>query len=64
MSKSLKNFVTIQEALKKYSATEIRLMFLLHPWDAVLDFKEASLIEAKDYETKLRVSYFHVTFVA
>ncbi|KAJ3110692.1 hypothetical protein HDU96_006372, partial [Phlyctochytrium bullatum] len=46
MSKSLKNFLTIRETLEKCTAAQLRLMFLLHSWDAVLDFKEASLQEA------------------
>ncbi|KAJ3213783.1 hypothetical protein HDU67_002440 [Dinochytrium kinnereticum] len=51
MSKSLKNFLTIRETLEKYSAVQLRLMFLLHSWDSVLDFKEASLQEAKVFES-------------
>ncbi|KAJ3189151.1 hypothetical protein HDU85_002776 [Gaertneriomyces sp. JEL0708] len=53
MSKSLKNFVTIQEALQKYTAAQIRLMFLLHQWDAVLDFSSGSLSEAKTVENSI-----------
>ena len=30
MSKSLKNFITIRQALEKHSARQIRLCFLLH----------------------------------
>ena len=33
MSKSLKNFISIQEALQKNSSRQIRLAFLLHAWD-------------------------------
>lgn len=32
MSKSLKNFVTIRAALTRYSARQLRLLFLLHHW--------------------------------
>ena len=32
MSKSLKNFITIREALKTYSARQLRFLFLLHNW--------------------------------
>ncbi|CAG8441231.1 7243_t:CDS:10 [Acaulospora colombiana] len=53
MSKSLKNFITIQEALEKYSPRQIRLFFLLHQWDAKIDFKDSSLVEAKSIETIL-----------
>ncbi|CAG8434834.1 2436_t:CDS:10 [Funneliformis mosseae] len=40
MSKSLKNFITIQQALKKYTPRQLRLCFLLQQWDSKLDFKE------------------------
>lgn len=46
MSKSLKNFVTIQDALTKYTARQIRLMFLLHAWNSVLDYKDDSMRQA------------------
>ena len=32
MSKSLKNFITIRQALKTYSARQLRFLFLLHNW--------------------------------
>ena len=51
MSKSLKNFVTIQEALESYTAAQIRLFFLLHPWDSVLDYSTNSMNEAKAFES-------------
>lgn len=50
MSKSLKNFVTIQEALQKYTANQIRWMFLLHSWDNVLDYKDSTMTEAISVE--------------
>ncbi|KAI9006865.1 tRNA synthetases class I (C) catalytic domain-containing protein [Hyaloraphidium curvatum] len=53
MSKSLKNFVTIRDALATYSARQIRLMFLLHSWHAVLDYKEDSMREAISVETTI-----------
>uniref|UniRef100_A0A0N5AZC4 cysteine--tRNA ligase n=1 Tax=Syphacia muris TaxID=451379 RepID=A0A0N5AZC4_9BILA len=42
MSKSLKNFVTIQEALKKYTARQLRILFLMHNWSDVLDYRFVS----------------------
>lgn len=38
MSKSLKNFVTIQDALAKYTARQLRFAFLLHSWKDTLDY--------------------------
>lgn len=51
MSKSLKNFITIDEALEKYSARELRLIFSLVQWNNPLDFKESLLNEAKSIES-------------
>jgi len=50
MSKSLKNFITIKEALKKNSARQIRLSFLLHAWDKTLDYSDNTLADAVQYE--------------
>ncbi|KAJ2798149.1 cysteinyl-tRNA synthetase, partial [Coemansia furcata] len=39
MSKSLKNFITIKDALKLYSVRQLRLLFVLSQWNDPLDFK-------------------------
>ncbi|ORY76907.1 tRNA synthetases class I (C) catalytic domain-domain-containing protein [Leucosporidium creatinivorum] len=53
MSKSLKNFVTIDDALLKYSARQLRFSFLLQTWNAKLDFKESAMQEVRAAETLL-----------
>lgn len=53
MSKSLKNFITIQEALKLYSARQLRLAFALTQWNNQLDFKAALINEVKSIEGSL-----------
>ena len=50
MSKSLKNFITIEEALKKYSARQLRLTFASVQWNNQLDFKESLVNEVKSLE--------------
>ncbi|GAA6016231.1 hypothetical protein JCM11491_003776 [Sporobolomyces phaffii] len=50
MSKSLKNFITIDDALEKYSARQLRFAFLLQNWNARLDFKEDSMREVRNAE--------------
>jgi len=50
MSKSLKNFITIQEVLQKYSARQLRITFLLHSWKDTLDYNENTMELAKSYE--------------
>ena len=43
MSKSLKNFISIKEALKRYSARQLRFLFLQHGWNSTLIYKESSM---------------------
>ncbi|KAE9421249.1 hypothetical protein Angca_004872, partial [Angiostrongylus cantonensis] len=50
MSKSLKNFITIREALQQYSARQLRLLFLMHNWADVLDFSNATMERAIQFE--------------
>lgn len=51
MSKSLKNFITIEEALNKYSARQLRLAFASVQWNNQLDFKDSLLNEVKSLES-------------
>jgi len=50
MSKSLKNFITIQEVIEKFSARQVRILFLLHSWKDTLDYNENTMELAKSYE--------------
>lgn len=59
MSKSLKNFITIEEALRDYSARQLRLVFALSSWDKLLDFKDSLILEVKLFE--LTMSKFFTT---
>lgn len=42
MSKSLKNFITIREALSVFSPRQLRLMFLLQPWHKGMTYGESA----------------------
>ena len=55
MSKSLKNFITIQEVLQKYTARQLRLTFLLHQWKDTLDYSENTMELAISYEKTVNV---------
>lgn len=57
MSKSLKNFITIRQALEKFSARQLRLMFLLQAWDKDLNFSDQTVGDAKSKES-LFVNFF------
>ncbi|KAI1795517.1 cysteinyl-tRNA synthetase [Ganoderma leucocontextum] len=41
MSKSLKNFITIDEILQKHTARQLRLAFLTQLWNSKVDFTES-----------------------
>ncbi|KAL6256918.1 hypothetical protein P5V15_011853 [Pogonomyrmex californicus] len=60
MSKSLKNFVTIQDALKKYSSRQLRLAFLLHSWKDTLDYSDSTMNMAVQYEKFLNEFFLNV----
>eukprot|EP00252_Welwitschia_mirabilis_P006576 TRINITY_DN17457_c0_g1_i2.p1 TRINITY_DN17457_c0_g1~~TRINITY_DN17457_c0_g1_i2.p1 ORF type:complete len:660 (-),score=170.15 TRINITY_DN17457_c0_g1_i2:30-2009(-) len=46
MSKSLKNFVTIREALQNYTARQLRFLFVNQSWDKPINYSEAVMNEA------------------
>ncbi|XP_011632687.1 cysteine--tRNA ligase, cytoplasmic [Pogonomyrmex barbatus] len=60
MSKSLKNFVTIQDALKKHSSRQLRLAFLLHSWKDTLDYSDSTMNMAVQYEKFLNEFFLNV----
>ncbi|XP_058053941.1 cysteine--tRNA ligase, cytoplasmic [Anopheles bellator] len=60
MSKSLKNFVTIQQALERHTATQLRLAFLLHSWKDTLDYSDNTMEMAVQYERLLNEFFLNV----
>lgn len=59
MSKSLKNFITIRDALKQHSARELRFAFLLHSWRDTLDYGADTMNQAIAFNKTITVG---VTF--
>lgn len=57
MSKSLKNFVSIQDALSKYTARQLRFAFLLHSWKDTLDYSPNTMEIAVQFEKLFNVGY-------
>ncbi|KAN0064745.1 cysteinyl-tRNA synthetase [Thecaphora frezii] len=53
MSKSLKNFISIDEALQRFTPRQLRMSFLLQPWSSRMDFKQSALGEVKNAESTL-----------
>ncbi|XP_014255431.1 cysteine--tRNA ligase, cytoplasmic [Cimex lectularius] len=60
MSKSLKNFITIKEALTKYTARQLRLLFLLHSWRDQLDYSDSTMLMALNYEKTINEFFLRV----
>ena len=50
MSKSLKNFITIREALKEYTPRQLRLCFVMHKYNSTMDYSEEVMINAVNIE--------------
>ncbi|KAL4703377.1 hypothetical protein ACJJTC_011166 [Scirpophaga incertulas] len=59
MSKSLKNFVTISDALKRHTSRQLRFAFLLHGWKDTLDYSENTMEMA--IQTEKQFNEFFLT---
>lgn len=46
MSKSLKNFITIRQALEENTSRQLRMMFLQHQWDQAVFYHSSSMVQA------------------
>ncbi|XP_048829421.1 cysteine--tRNA ligase, cytoplasmic isoform X1 [Brienomyrus brachyistius] len=60
MSKSLKNFITIKDALAKHTARQLRLAFLMHSWKDTLDYSENTMESAIQYEKFMNEFFLNV----
>lgn len=58
MSKSLKNFTTIDQALEETSSNQFRWLFMMHKIQEPMDFSEETLSKAKIFESAL-VNFFN-----
>lgn len=60
MSKSLKNFVTIREALEVFTPRQLRLMMALNPWDRRMAYGVQVQEEVKSRESQLKNFFSNV----
>ena len=60
MSKSLKNFISIKQALEANTSRQIRLAFLLHSWEDSLDYSRKTMQEALAYEKTFKEFFFMI----
>lgn len=56
MSKSLKNFITIDQALEDYSSRQLRFAFLQQSWRATFEFSPSGMQEIRASEAIIDVS--------
>jgi cysteinyl-tRNA synthetase len=61
MSKSLGNFFTVREVLKRYSANTIRLFFLQKHYRSPIDFTEEALDSAEKAAERLEIGWENLT---
>ncbi|MEK6933054.1 MAG: DALR domain-containing protein [Nanoarchaeota archaeon] len=54
MSKSLGNFITIKDALKKYSAEVLRMFFISTHYRSPINFDEKNLVQAQSNLNKIK----------
>lgn len=57
MSKSLKNFITISDALKQHSPRQLRLSFIVQRWDLGMDFAESAMAEVRNQESTFNIEF-------
>lgn len=53
MSKSLKNFITIRDVLRRYSGRTVRFLFLMTPWHSTMNFSDDALKAASTREKEV-----------
>jgi len=54
MSKSLKNFITIRQAMEVHTARQLRMMFLMQQWDKGMNYSDDAIGMAKAEERKIK----------
>eukprot|EP00931_Biecheleriopsis_adriatica_P102302 TRINITY_DN77290_c0_g1_i1.p1 TRINITY_DN77290_c0_g1~~TRINITY_DN77290_c0_g1_i1.p1 ORF type:complete len:866 (+),score=255.44 TRINITY_DN77290_c0_g1_i1:117-2714(+) len=54
MSKSLKNFITIRQALQVHTSRQLRLMILMQAWDKGMNYSDQAVDMAKVEERKVK----------
>lgn len=60
MSKSLKNFITIKQALHDYSERQLRLLFLMHTWTDAIDYSVATMENVISFERTCNEFFLNV----
>lgn len=60
MSKSLKNFISIKQALEEFTGRQIRIMVLMHKWDATFNYTKDAMPEAVEKERQFNEFFLNI----
>jgi cysteinyl-tRNA synthetase len=60
MSKSLKNFITIRQGLEVHTARQIRFCFLLHKYNAPMDYSDSTMTQAVNIERAFNEYFLNI----
>eukprot|EP01125_Pyxidicula_operculata_P011101 TRINITY_DN3623_c0_g1_i1.p1 TRINITY_DN3623_c0_g1~~TRINITY_DN3623_c0_g1_i1.p1 ORF type:complete len:771 (-),score=274.77 TRINITY_DN3623_c0_g1_i1:155-2467(-) len=58
MSKSLKNFITIRDALKSFTPRQMRILFLLQAWDKKMNYQRKGTMHEVEKKEKMFTEFF------
>ncbi len=61
MSKSIGNFITIKQALAKYTVDEVKMFFLFSHYTSAIDFTEQKMVEARKALEKFDVLFYRAS---
>ena len=61
MSKSLGNFITIKDAVAKYSVDELKMFFLFSHYTSPIDFSEEKMLEARKALAKFDILFYRAS---
>ncbi|MCM8773470.1 MAG: cysteine--tRNA ligase, partial [Candidatus Omnitrophica bacterium] len=62
MAKSLGNFITIKDAVKKYSSLTLKLFYLTAHYRSPLDFNETKLSEVMSIKRRIKVALYQLRY--
>lgn len=63
MAKSLGNFITIEDALKKYPVDDLKIFFLMSAYGSAIDFTEEKMAEAHKINERFDILFWKASHI-
>lgn len=63
MSKSLGNFITVEDALKKYPVDDLKIFFLMSTYTSGIDFTEEKMLEAHKANERFDILFWKASHI-